>query len=220
MNTVVKSVAIVVAHPDDETLWTGGTLIDHPDWNVFIGCLCRKTDAERAEKFGKVLEHFGAKGKMENLDDGPAQKPLPEKVVQQKILKLLPHKYFDILITHSPDGEYTRHRRHEETSKAVIKLWHSGKILAKELWLFAYEDGNRMYFPKAVTTGVSNTKLSKATWQQKYDIITKIYGFDLDSWEAMTTPKSEAFREFVKPEEALELLTMVERRLDESTGVI
>jgi len=220
MNTVVKNVAIVVAHPDDETLWTGGTLLDHPEWDVFIGCLCRKTDTERADKFAQVLEHLGAKGKMEDLDDGPAQKPLPEKLVQQKILKLLPHKHFDVLITHSPDGEYTRHRRHEEASKGVIKLWHSGKIRADELWLFAYEDGNRMYFPRAITTGVSCTKLSRDTWQKKHNIITGIYAFDLDSWEAMTTPKFEAFRKFVKPEDALELLTMVERRLNESPGVI
>ena len=59
-------------------------------------------------------------------------------------------KHFDLIITHNPTGEYTRHIRHEEVSKAVIKLWHAGKISAGELWTFAYEDGNKKYYPKPV----------------------------------------------------------------------
>ena len=65
---------------------------------------------------------------MGDLDDGPEQKPLDEKEVESTILELLPPKHFDLIITHNPTGEYTRHIRHEEVSKAVIKLWHSGKI--------------------------------------------------------------------------------------------
>ncbi len=206
MGTDKKVVAIIVAHPDDETLWAGGLLIDHPSWEVFVACLCRKEDQERAQKFSRVMDYLGASWKMDNMDDGPEQKPLPEKLVVQKTLDLLPDKHFDLIITHSPDGEYTRHRRHEEVSRAVIKLWGSAKIQAKELWIFAYEDGNRMYLPKAITTGAVNYKLSTDTWQKKYNIITGIYGFDPDSWEAATTPKEEAFRQFIKPEDALALL--------------
>lgn len=203
MDTDHQTVAIIVAHPDDETLWTGGTLIDHPDWQVFIACLCRKNDEERAGKFSKVLNYYRAKGAMSDLDDGPAQQPLAEKLVQRKILGLVPHKWFDLIITHSPDGEYTRHRRHEEIGKAVIKLWHSGKIRASALWTFAYEDGNRTYFPKAITNGTSNYELSWQSWQKKYNIITEIYGFATDSWEAMATPKHEAFWQFKEPEKAM-----------------
>ena len=28
-------VAVVVAHPDDETLWAGGLLLSHPEWSPF-----------------------------------------------------------------------------------------------------------------------------------------------------------------------------------------
>jgi LmbE family N-acetylglucosaminyl deacetylase len=31
-----KNVAIIVAHPDDETLWAGGTILNHPSWKCFI----------------------------------------------------------------------------------------------------------------------------------------------------------------------------------------
>jgi len=39
MNAEKKIVAVIVAHPDDETLWAGGLLIDHPEWDVFVACL-------------------------------------------------------------------------------------------------------------------------------------------------------------------------------------
>lgn len=213
MDTNKKIVAVIVAHPDDETLWAGGLLIDHPLWQVFVASLCRGGDQERSEKFSKAMNFLGATWKMEDLDDGPEQLPLAERIVQQKILQLLPHKYFDLVITHAPDGEYTRHLRHEEVSKAVIKLWHSRKILAEELWTFAYEDGNRMYFPKAITEGAFCYELGRDTWQKKYSIITGIYGFDGDSWEALTTPKKEAFYQFTKPEDALKRLHFQRKEL-------
>lgn len=145
-----KSVAVIVAHPDDETLWVGGTILSHPFWNWFIVSLCRKSDTERAVKFFKSLEILGSEGIMGDLDDGPDQNPLDENELEQTILKLLPPKNFDLIIAHSPNGEYTKHLRHEETGKAVIKLWREGKILAKELWLFAYEDGQKKYRPKPI----------------------------------------------------------------------
>lgn len=206
MTTAEKTIAVIVAHPDDETLWAGSTLINHPSWQVFIACLCRKDDPDRSVKFNKVLQFLGAKGKMGDMDDGPEQQPLPEKEVQSRILKLLPHKTFDLIISHSPKGEYTRHRRHEEIGKAVIKLWHMGKIHATALWNFAYEDGNRAYYPKAITKGTFLFTPDQENWKKKYKIMTEIYGFTTDSWEANTTPEEEAFWQFNNPGEALRQL--------------
>src|SRR5580698_6235430 len=123
MDKKKKKVAVIKAHPDDETLWAGGTILDNPSWDCFIACLCRKDDPDRAPKFARVLEILGAKGKMGNLDDGAEQTPLAENAVEGAILQLLPATRFDLIITHSINGEYTRHRRHEEIGRAVIKLW-------------------------------------------------------------------------------------------------
>ncbi len=62
MNKEIKRVAIIVAHPDDETLWAGGTILSHPEWECFVVSLCRKSDPDRAPKFKKVLEVLGADG--------------------------------------------------------------------------------------------------------------------------------------------------------------
>lgn len=197
----MKTVVVIVAHPDDETLWAGGTILSHPSWKCFIVCLSRKNDAERAAKFHKVLEILKSEGVMGDLDDGPDQKPLEEKEIEQFIMDLLPQKHFDLVITHNPSGEYTRHLRHEEVSKAVIKLWQTDKISASELWAFAYEDGNKKYFPLAIKNATCCQLLSKQIWMRKYSIITETYGFEKNSWEAETTPRSEAFWQFTDPDE-------------------
>jgi len=191
-----KKVAVIVAHPDDETLWAGGTIVSHNDWDCYIVSLCRANDLDRSKKFYKALQLLNAKGIMGNLNDGPKQLPLKQDVVEKWILKLLTKEHFDIIITHNPVGEYTRNLRHEEVGKAVINLWNNGSIATSQLWVFAYEDGNKKYYPKPVENANFFIQLSKDLWAKKYNIIAKIYGFDPKSWEAETTPDSEAFWQF------------------------
>ena len=138
-----ESVAIIAANSDNEILWAGGAILTHPFWNCFIVRLCRKNDEDRATKIYKVLKILNATGNMGDLDEKPRQKPLSNDEVELSILDLLPQTYFDLIITHNTKGEYTRHLRHEETSKAVISLWHDGKISTSQFWFFAHEDGNK-----------------------------------------------------------------------------
>lgn len=201
-----KSVAIIVAHPDDEILWAGGTILNNPDWKYYIISLCRKNDGDRCNKFFQVLKILNADGNMGNLDDEPEQKPVEIDVVKQIILDFLPNKNFDIIITHNPKGEYTKHLRHEEVSKAVILLWNEGKISTSLLWTFAYEDGSRNYYPRAIPNASYFEILNNEIWLKKYELITETYGFDPDSWEAKTTPKSEAFWIFNKTKGAIKFL--------------
>jgi LmbE family N-acetylglucosaminyl deacetylase len=203
---IPKSVAVIVAHPDDETLWAGGTILSHPSWNWFIVCLCRKSDMERATKFYKTLKILKSEGIMGDLDDGPDQNPLDEKDVERVIMQLLPPAHFDLIISHNPSGEYTRHIRHEEASKAVIKLWYAGKISTNELWTFAYEDGGKEFYPKPIENATICHILAKRIWLKKYSIITSTYGFEKNSWEAETTPRAESFWQFSNPNDAIKWL--------------
>ena len=189
-----KTALVVVAHPDDETLWSGGTILSHPEINWTILTLCRKSDPDRAPKFFKVAKQLGAKGFMADLADSPDQKPLKQTDIQKTILSALSEKSFDIILTHNPKGEYTRHLRHEETSQAVLGLWNDSKLKAKQLLVFAYEDGGGKYAPRPVENADIVIKLTKNVWQKKKDIIISSYGFSPDSFEAKAVSKIEAFR--------------------------
>ena len=194
-----KRAAVIVAHPDDETLWAGGTIMSYPDWKWFIVCLCRGNDADRSPRFYNALKILGSEGIMGDLDDGPEQRPLQQNEVEDVILKLLPAEHFDLIISHNPIGEYTRHLRHEEAGRAVIDLWSTGKISTRELWTFAYTDNNKKHYPLAMENASIRLTLTKGMWMRKYGIITKTYGFEKGGFEAETTPGVESFWKFTDP---------------------
>ena len=199
---VSESVAVVVAHPDDETLWAGGTLLMEASWSPFVVCACRGNDADRAPKFERVLHQLRAQGSMADLDDGPEQSPLADERVEEALLACLPSHRFDRILTHSPLGEYTRHRRHEEVARAVLRLWLRGTLSAPELWLFAYDDEGGSRLPQVLPNADVRRELSPEIWQRKQRLITLEYGFDVASWEARVTPKIEGFFRITTTERA------------------
>lgn len=185
--------AVIVAHPDDETLWCGGYILAHPEFLWRIVTLCRASDPDRAPRFRQVLRRLGAEGEMADLDDGPEQAPLPEAQVRETAARLLGGTGYNLILTHGPQGEYTRHRRHAECCQTVVELWRSGGICTRQVWMFAYEDGGRAYLPRVRDDADRKDVLAGDVWLQKRQLITDLYGFGADSWEAQTTPREEGF---------------------------
>ena len=196
-----KTAAIIVAHPDDETLWAGGLLLTRRDLGWKVMSLCRAEDPDRAPRFYEVLKAYGASGDMADLDDGPEQSPLDMREVQVVLQNTLGGQKYDLVVTHGLRGEYTRHRRHEEVHQAVVDLWREGRISTEEVWFFAYSDRPGRGLPTAIREAHFKFQLPRTVWDEKYRIVTKVYGFRPESWEARTTPQWEAFWCFRKPAE-------------------
>lgn len=194
---------VVAAHPDDETLWVGGTIMMHPDWRWRVVSLCRGNDQDRRHRFFDVMKHLGVQGNMYHLDDGPKQRPLSDRCVQEAVRFAIENTDYDLIVTHSPFGEYTRHLRHEEIGRAVLHLWHAGEMVTKELWMFAYSDGGRNTYPTALEDADRVVSLSEDVWRRKLAVIQELYNFAPDSWEALSTPRKEAFWCFDNPGKAL-----------------
>jgi LmbE family N-acetylglucosaminyl deacetylase len=201
----LTTAAVIVAHPDDETLWCGGLMLDHPDWDWFVLSLCRAEDRDRAPRFKRVLSYLGAKGEMCDLDDGPEQQPLDIELIKSAIMVKLPRLAFDLVLTHGPRGEYTRHRRHEECCAAVLSLWTDRRIMTREMKLFAYQDQNGGALPQVSADADEQDRLGAETFARKYHIITDIYGFENRSWEAKTTPRDEGFYRLESPADRMAL---------------
>jgi LmbE family N-acetylglucosaminyl deacetylase len=204
--------AVVVAHPDDETLWCGGYILAHPEFDWRIVTLCRASDPDRGPKFRRVLEQLGAVGEMADLDDEPDQVPLPMEQVQETIARLLAGNSYSLTLTHGPRGEYTQHRRHEECCHGVVELWQSGCICTDRLWSFAYEDGGRGYLPQVRSDADRRDVLTKNRWLEKRRLITDVYGYGIDSWEARTTPREEGFWCFDSAQAAAERTSIREQQ--------
>jgi hypothetical protein len=149
---------------------------------------------------------------MADLADGPDQAPQPVGQVRETIVRLLGGTSYSLILTHGPRGEYTRHRRHEECCRSVVELWRSGGIHTRQLWLFAYEDGDHAYLPRVRDDADRRDALTNEIWLEKRRLITELYGYGPDTWEARATPREEGFWCFDSPQRAVERTAPGEQR--------
>lgn len=112
--------ALVVAHPDDESLWFGGLLAAEPgDWTV-ICCSIPRTDPIRAWKFFDACDVLGAKARMI-----PAVETAPGEAL--KFVDQIDLSAFEQIVTHGAVGEYG-HGHHLQLNR-VLRARYPGKVL-------------------------------------------------------------------------------------------
>src|SRR3989344_9368628 len=137
---MMKKALVIVAHPDDETIWMGGMILRNLNWDWTILSLCRKDDPDRAPKFERVCNEYGASCIISDLDDEEDLKLDIEDIVD-KIESLLVDKEYNFIFTHGENGEYG-HQRHLEVHKAVRRSIEKGLLKCEKLYFFDYLRGD------------------------------------------------------------------------------
>jgi SAM-dependent methyltransferase len=112
--------AVIVAHPDDEILWSGGLLARHSGLDV-ICCSIPHRDPERVLGFFKAMKLLGHHPLLLPYSESNAHSPLTH-------LDLLELDHYATIITHNANGEYG-HLHHRQVHQHLLNHFR-GKLYA------------------------------------------------------------------------------------------
>lgn len=191
-----KRALVIVAHPDDETIWLGGTIMKHSQarWTIFS--LCRASDRDRAPKFGRVCRLYGAENIITDLEDeGRLSVKQTVPMIKKLIKKKIGSRQFDYLFTHGANGEYG-HPRHKGVHQAVKDLIDKKTLQPKTVFYFNYKKSSHKKFAPLVARKNSDflLRLTDQELAKKKRIVAKMYGYAPNGVDVSYCSGMEAFR--------------------------
>jgi hypothetical protein len=187
---------VVVAHPDDETIWMGGFILQHPelDWTIFS--LCRASDSDRAPKFKRICEIYNAKAIITDVEDNEeVELKKVEEQIKQSMLDKIGTDQYEYLFTHGPNGEYG-HPVHVAVNRAVKEMLSNKKLNIRTIFYFNYTKSKPGKRPsmKAKKDSDLVLPLTKATFTKKKHLQSEIHGYPLDGIDNSMCTNPEAFK--------------------------
>ncbi len=188
MLLAARNPVIVVAHPDDETLWCGGLMIryDEVRWTV-ICCSIPQADPVRAWKFFDACAALGASGRL---------LPYTESLPGQDLRALgeLDLTGFDLVVTHNVQGEYG-HPHHKGLHNFIIGRaicpvmtigYRAGGIGKRKLDLTQEEREHKLAALKCYNHH-SPTDGGKPKWQALLDRYGSQFDFGVETYDHCTS---------------------------------
>lgn len=194
-------ILIIVAHPDDESFWFGGTILTlrNLGFKITIICLTGGNDYLRSQEFKDACKKMDVVGFILNYADeadnvlSDIASNLKKISSQNKILM----KNIDCVITHAPHGNERGHPQHKQCFEMVknwansnnIPLGFYSELLYPELKLFRKDivDDNIITFSNKLTIlkiirgfffNLINNRLSISTLIKKIRLYDKLRKFN------------------------------------------
>jgi len=162
---------MIVAHPDDESLWGGAHLLRD---DYLVVCLTNKSNEVRNKEFSKAMEYSKDKYIMLDYPDKIYNKRSNwdeniEKEIVKDVKTLLEYKNWDLVVTHNKNGEYG-HQHHKSTHKFVTKALEEENQLDKVKYF------GQVYYNKVIAEHLDElTPIGDETLVQRKDEMCHIY---------------------------------------------
>lgn len=113
---------MIVAHPDDETIWGSNHL---QNGNYLVVCITNGDNDIRSKEFYEVMKQTGSHGimlKYPDKTDGKRDNWKSSKnAITKDIQYIIKQNHWQEIVTHNPDGEYG-HQHHIMTNRIVTRL--------------------------------------------------------------------------------------------------
>ena len=115
---------MIVAHPDDETIWGGAHLLDG---GYLVVCITNGYNPRRSDEFKKAVEQSGNTPLILSYPDKIFFKrddwSDSKKSIESDISLIMSAKHWDIAVTHNSEGEYG-HIHHKMTNALVVQAFN------------------------------------------------------------------------------------------------
>ena len=157
---------MVVAHPDDETFWGGGTLAAGSDWGVI--CLTHAGNRVRRRAFRRAMKVLGAPSIILDVPDRKEHGIPPEDStwIADQVASFVNADHVEQVMTHGPDGEYG-HPLHRAVSAVVTNIYED----PERLWYFNFDED----FDLEIA--------DPSVWRRKMRAVDCYLGSDASGWD-------------------------------------
>ncbi len=164
---------MVVAHPDDETIWGGDHLLNG---KYVVVCITNGNNSKRRAEFASVMKQTGSVGLMLTYPDKTAGKrdnwDSCREQIQKDIDTIVRQKNWSVIATHNLNGEYG-HIHHQMTSAITTSSVEKAELTNQLYYFGTYVKAKNMkksnyqqYLTNPLTGDELEAKLS----------LTKLYG--------------------------------------------
>jgi LmbE family N-acetylglucosaminyl deacetylase len=181
-NTLLESLDLdnvdnlmIVAHPDDEALWGGHSLLQK---DYFVVCITNGYNETRSKEFYEVLEKSGDKGIILDYPDKIHNERCDWEFCKTDIIKdletIISYKEWKTIVTHNEKGEYN-HIHHIMTHSFVVDTCDKLSSSATQFYF-----GN--YFSASSLMELTEEELPNALTTKEY----------IEKFNLLSTYKSQA----------------------------